>query len=477
MSSLNRREFLRTGLAGTALLATSLRSSAKSSTKLEPGRARNIIFLVSDGMSQGTLTLAEHYRRKFDSRGTHWLGLYSRPNVRRALMDTHSASSLVTDSAAASSAWGCGFKVNNATINITPDGRKRTPLMQFAQARGRATGLVSTAKITHATPAGFAAQVEARDNEAAIAVQYLERRIDVLLGGGSVYFSADKRTDRRDLLKDFSQAGYHVIRDRDALLNAPNNQRLLGVFAADHLPYALDTRTDAALSKSTPSLGEMAHVALQKLSAHPGGFVLQIEGARIDHAAHANDIGGLLHDQLAFDDAVGVAVRFVENCDDTLVIVTTDHGNSNPGLVGAGKDYRDTQACFERLACLRRTNNWVMTELNAQSPANSIRERVCEASGIVLADDEVELMQRALRHDPTPREGYRVRNAALVTLGQVMANHTSIGWSGTHHTSDLVELAAFGPGSEAVGGVMQNHDLFGVMVRALGLKAGQAHAT
>ena len=480
MPSLNRRDFLRTGLAGSLMFAATARSLAAAGARSEPGRARNIIFLVSDGMSLGTLVLAERYRRRFDGRGTHWLGLYARPDLRRALMDTASANSLVTDSAAASSAWGCGFKVKNGSINLTPDGRPQTPILAVAQAAGRATGLVTTAKITHATPAGFAAQADSRADEGIIAEQYLQRRIDVLLGGGADFLAAEKRADRRDLFGEFAQAGYQVARDRDALLRAAGAGRLLGVFGRDHLPYTLDTRAEAALAAATPSLAEMARAALGRLSAHAGGFVLQIEGARIDHAAHANDVGALVHDQLAFDDAVGEVLRFAEGRDDTLVIVTTDHGNANPGLNGTGGSfdsrggsYGDTQKCFERLAEFRRTNTWVLEGLTAGSTVAAVRERVHAANGIVLVDDEVELLRRALRKDPAPREGYRVRNASLVTLGQLVSNYTSVGWTGTQHTTDFVELAAFGPGSEAVGGLIQNNEVFGIMTRALGVGAAR----
>lgn len=484
MPSINRRDFLRTGLAGSFLVAAGSRTLASSQTiRSEPGRARNVIFLVSDGMSLGTLTLAERYRRRFDGRGTHWLGLYARPELRRALMDTTSANSLVTDSAAASSAWGCGFKVKNGAINITPDGRAQTPILAVAQAAGRATGLVTTARITHATPAGFAAQADSRADESSIAEQYLQRRIDVLLGGGADFLAAEKRADRRELFGEFAQAGYRVARDRATLFAAPSAERLLGIFGPDHLPYTLDARADAALGARTPSLAEMARIALRRLGGHAGGFMLQVEGARVDHAAHGNDLGALVHDQLAFDDTVGEVLRFVEARDDTLVIVTTDHGNANPGLNGTGGSfdsrggsYGDTQKCFERLAEFRRTNAWVLEGLNADSTATAVRDRVREANGIVLVDDEVDLLQRALRKDPAPREGYRVRNAALVTLGQLVSNYTSIGWTGTQHTSDFVELAAFGPGSEAVGGLIQNNELFGLMTRALGVAVARQHA-
>jgi len=472
MAPLSRRKFLRTGLTGGALMLTpGLRAQsqapARTATGTEPGRARNVIFLVSDGMSLGTLTMAERYRRRHEGRGSHWLDLYARPEVRRALVDTASANSLVTDSAAASSAWGCGHKVNNGAINFDPEGRPLTPILHLARAAGLGTGLVSTATITHATPAGFAAQVAARSDEQAIAAQYLAAGIDVLLGGGAQFFDPARRADRRDLPADYVRAGYHVVRDHPSLRSAPAGSRLLGLFADGHLPYTLDHRADPKLAAAVPTLADLSRAALTRLKEQPRGFVLQIEGARIDHAAHANDIGGLLFDQLAFDDAVGAVVEFAAGRDDTLVILTSDHGNANPGLNGAGGSYGETGVCFDRLTQFRQTNAWTLGGLNAGSTAQEVQDRVMEATNLALAEDEIDLLRRALRKEH--REAYRVRNAPIIALGQILANYTSVGWTGTTHTGDYVELAAFGPGSENIHGLVQNTALFGVMAHALGL--------
>ena len=506
MPRLPRRDFLRAGLAGSLLAASSRLAGASPTAPAAPAilrarpaaPARNVIFLVSDGMSLGTLALAERHLRRHAGRGTRWLGLYARPDIRRALMDTASASSPVTDSAAASSAWGCGQKVNNGSINHAPDGRPLEPILRLARAAGLATGLVSTATITHATPAGFVAQAEQRSAEEDIATQYLDQRIDVILGGGKKFFAPATRPDKRDLAADFATAGYRIALDRAALLaplhlasgaaasaastapsaTAPAGDSdaapLLGLFADGHLPYSLDHRADPALGASVPTLAEMPRVALARLGARDRGFVLQVEGARVDHAAHANDLGGLLYDQLAFDDALGVALDFVADRDDTLVIVTSDHGNANPGLNGTGGSfnsrggsYGDTQACFDRAAALRQTNVWALEGLHADSTLAEVRERVGLATAIGLLDDEVEIVRHALRKEH--REGYRVRNAPLVALGQVLSNYTAVGWTGVQHTTDFTELAAFGPGSESIQGLVQNTALFGVMTRALGL--------
>jgi len=423
--------------------------------------------MVSDGMSLGTLTMAERFLRRHRDRGSHWMGLYGRASVKRGFMDTASANSLVTDSAAASSAWGGGCRVNNGAINCRPDGTFSVPIMELAGRMGMATGLVSTATITHATPAGFAARVPLRADEPEIAEQYLERRIDVLLGGGDKFFLASKREDKADVLGRFAAAGYAVATDAATLAAAPTTGRLLGLFSEGHMPYSLDRSASTDLSARQPTLSAMARAALTRLEASAGGFILQIEGARIDHAAHANDIGGLLHDQIAFDEAVGTVLQWVEGRDDTLVIVTSDHGNSNPGLNGVGKAYSGSNEAFDLVARFRQTNTWILEGLNEGSSHAAIRERIEQGTTLAFTDEEVALVAHALRKEH--REGYRVREDALIAFAQVLANRISVGWSGISHTADFTELAAFGPGSEPIQGVVRNCDMYAIMVRALGL--------
>lgn len=195
--------------------------------------------MVSDGMSPGVLTLAEAYSKLTRNRGTRWWQLYSDPKAARGLMDTASASSLVTDSAAASSAWGSGKRIANGVINIDCEGKELTPIAAVLKRKPQTRiGLVTTATVTHATPAGFAAAVPHRDLEDLIAPQYRDR-VDLILGGGAKFFSRESRTDGRELWDDFSKSGYQVVRDRDGLLNS-QSAKLLGIFSKGHLPFEID---------------------------------------------------------------------------------------------------------------------------------------------------------------------------------------------------------------------------------------------
>jgi alkaline phosphatase len=242
--------------------------------------------------------------------------------VVRCLAETYSANSLVTDSAAAASAWGGGHRVDNGRLNITPDGVPRAPLQTKLKQAKILTGLVSTATITHATPAGFAVTVDSRGKEEEIAKQYAAHRVDVMLGGGRKFFNDD-------LKSAMAKEGYEILQSKADLeaATAATARPVLGVFAEGYLPYAIDRAADESLQKKIPLLSDMARFAVDRLSALPNdGWFLMVEGARIDHCGHANDAAGSIHEQLAFDQAVGAMVEYVSGRNDTLLIVTTDHG-------------------------------------------------------------------------------------------------------------------------------------------------------
>nr|MCU0782158.1 alkaline phosphatase [Akkermansiaceae bacterium] len=345
--AISRRGALKTALLGGT--AAWLAGPAHAAAEVQPAaKVRGVVFMVSDGMSPGVLTLAEAYSQLTRQRGTRWWELYNRPDAARGLMDTASASSMVTDSAAAASAWGGGQRINNGVINIDPAGRELTPIAAVLKRKpGVRVGLVTTATVTHATPAGFAAVAPSRASEALIAPQYRDR-VDVILGGGAEFFDAKKRPDKRDLRADFAKSGYGCVSDRASLL-ATKEPRLLGTFAPGHLPFEIDRLQQADLARRVPSLTEMALAALHRFLERDERFLLQVEGARVDHAAHLNDIGGLLGDQLAFDDAVGAVLAAVAGHKDILVVVTSDHGNANPGLNGMGSGYGRSTRAFARI--------------------------------------------------------------------------------------------------------------------------------
>ncbi len=481
---MNRRRFLKWGAAAPLVAgswtmlgnpeALAGAGTSPAARRRAAGRAKNVIFLVSDGMSMGTLTAADQYRHWRDGHHSHWIGLYMDGDreVHRGVMDMSSRNSTVTDSAAASASWGGGHRMYSGRLNVDPDGRHHEPILVSARAAGKATALVTTTTVTHATPAGFAANVEHRNQQPRIAEQYLDRGIDVLLGGGSRHFDPEHREDERDLRADFAAEGYAVIDSRKQLLELdPAQKRVLGVFSGGHVPYEIDRLNDEELKQQVPSLAEMTRSALDRLSRHEDGFIMQVEGGRVDHAAHSNDLAGLVFDQLAFDDAVGVALAFQAEHPDTLVIVTTDHGNANPGFQ-SGNELGVPQ--FERISRFRGSSSAHIHRHLRQDSPDRIRERFKEVLDLTITEDEARMLHDWAQDEYRPP--YRRMNRPGGMVGQIVANHLDFSWIGNAHTADYVELAGVGPGAEAIRPFVKNTELYTLTMAAMGIERTEGAA-
>lgn len=454
--SIARRDWLKSlSLGGIAAIASSP-SRGETKTPMKAEKVRGIIFLVSDGMSPGVLTMAQHFSQITRNKGTRWWDLINAPTAARGLMDTASANSMVTDSAAASSSWGGGQRVNNGMINYSPEGKAITPIGKILKDKGHRVGLVTTATVTHATPAGFAAAVTDRNNEDAIAEQYLDR-VDVILGGGSAFFDAKSRKDREDLHSAYQRSGYEVLRHRDSLLGS-KSEKLLGTFTPSHLPYSIDRSQSKDLQASVPTLAEMAQAALSRFLAGSQRFLLQIEGARIDHAAHLNDIGALLHEQLAFDDALAQVISMTAKHPDILVVVTSDHGNSNPGLNGMGASYKKSSQCFQRISAMKESHESLFARWMSQ-PQQDLGVMIRENLGFSLETNQREALMAVLDNKQVIEWNDQLAKPEGL-LGQFAGNHTGVGWTGTTHTSDPTIVTANGPQCERFSGMVVNTDVF-----------------
>ncbi|MCC5922499.1 MAG: alkaline phosphatase [Crocinitomicaceae bacterium] len=470
---MNRRKFIRTsGLLGfgaamtTPVFGQTQNQLLTSLDKSFQKSAKNIIFLVSDGMSIGTLKMADILIQQREGRKSYWMQAYADNLVKRALMDTSSADSMVTDSAAAGSAWGGGSRVPNGKLNMDAEGNKFTPILQKFKKQHKAVGCVTTVPITHATPASFCVTQPHRSMQEEIAEDYLALRFDVMLGGGAKYFKKNTRKDGKDLLKSFKDAGFYVAEDKNNL-NAlkSENKPVLGVFDEEGLPYTIDQMADATLQKAIPTLAEMTKFAIDSMKDNANGFVLQVEAGKVDWAAHANDTAAILYDQVAFDDAVKVALDFAQQDQNTLVIITTDHGNANPGLF-YGKNVAES---FQRVIDAKQSNEWILKEVNRSSSIQQIVERVEHASNCKLSDGEaLELMGFLKSVDPD--QIYNPYRLPFADLAKLQQRYTQVGWAATNHSADFVELAMYGPGSEALVPFVNNYELHDFMLAVTGTK-------
>lgn len=418
--------------------------------------------MVSDGMSVGTLNIAHLFLERKYGRGSNWIQLYKENRVTRALMDTASANSIVTDSSAGSSAWGGGFRVNNGSVNVGPNGEKYLPILQKFKQSGKKVGCITTVPVTHATPAGFCVNNNSRNGQEEIAVDYLNLNFDLFLGGGSDYFKSETRKDKRNLLTEFEQKGYQVATTRNQMLGAKSDKPLLGVFAGNGLPYAIDRLQDENLIQSTPTLAEMTQKAIDNLKDHKNGFVIQVEGGKVDWAAHANDIAGLIYEQISFDEVIKVAIDFAEKDKETLVIITTDHGNANPGIL-YGKDANKN---FDSLQNYKHTNEWILNSFNANTTVSQVRETMQMATGTPMNEENAKTILGYYTGIQKEDGLYNYKKIPFEALAQMQKKTTSVGWISMDHTADFVELAAFGPGSELLKPFVKNTDLHYLMLQA-----------
>ncbi|WP_219212943.1 alkaline phosphatase [Variovorax boronicumulans] len=444
---------------------------------------KNVLFFLGDGMGITTMTAARIYKVGEDGD----LTMDTLPET--AFVHTYSNDAQVTDSAPSMSAYMTGVKMNNEVISMTADtkatdaagkayhvnfdstcpstnGQAVETLLEQSKAKGYATGVVTTTRITHATPAATYSHVCHRDAENTIAAALvpggsgfngkLGDGIDVLFGGGTDYFlskeAGGKRTDKRDLIAEFKTAKYSFAADKAAFDKLPvdGSTKIVGLFTKSHMAYDLDRAAD-----KEPSLAEMTGKAIDALAARKKGFFLMVEGGRIDHALHATNARRALQDTGAFDDAIKLALDKMQAVDpglkNTLVVVTADHDHTlqlngyaartgktesgKPGVLGLVKDYVDTSK----------------TSKDVEGNPYTI---------IGFGNGPVRLATRGAI-DSTALENKDYRQEAVVPTDPTSDSET--------HGGADVFLGAQGLGADNFSGVLTNTDVFGLIKKAVGL--------
>lgn len=279
-----------------------------------------VILMIGDGMGRGQLQAASLYA--YGQAGQ--LFMESLPNEGE--IETGSLNG-ITDSAASATAMATGVKTYNRYIGIDREENEVETILERAQRLGFGAGVVSTASLPHATPASFSAHSDERFEYLAIAdSQARDVRPFVALGGGALFYNQmgpdSQRTDM-GLIDPLIQAGWQYVYTRDQLMLADpaNGQKLLGIFAPEHLDYTVDRQPNT----SQPTLTEMSLDALRFLDSYPQGFFVMIEGARIDMASHDNDLRRAVTETIAFDDAIRAVANWASTRQNVMLVVTADH--------------------------------------------------------------------------------------------------------------------------------------------------------
>lgn len=454
--------------------------------------AKNVILFIGDGMGISTITAARIYAGQSagEDGESHHLAMDSLPYS--ALSKTYSHNFQVADSAGTAAAMVSGMKTLSGVLGVTAavsfgncatlPGNEADTVFEFASRAGLATGLVSTARVTHATPAAAYSKAVHRNWEADsdmrgassdtckdIARQLIETTavdFDIVLGGGrSKFMTKDTpdpeydtltgdRTDGRDLIAEwtaksdkhryvFDKAGFEAI-------DFASDVKLLGLFEPSHMQYELDRAADKA---GEPHIADLTRAAITRLSQSPEGFVLMVEGGRIDHAHHGGNAIRALEDAMAFDAAVAAALEMT-NADETLIIVTADHshtlsiagypqrGNPILGLVVSGVGGEGDA---------NGTDGMPYTTLSYANGPGACRETGKDADGKPVYD--------CGRYDLTNVDtgAPDFRQQSLVPL-----------YSETHGGEDVAAFAS-GPGANLMTGVIEQNEIYHIMARALGL--------
>ena len=439
--------------------------STATAQPTSPQAVENIILFIGDGMGPQQIGLARYYSLFVLGKELNMTKVMNLGST--AFMTNYSLNYVVTDSAAAATALATGYKTNNGMIGMTPEGIPRITILEKAQELGKRVGLVTTTRLTHATPAAFAAHIDSRSKENEIAVQMLEHKVDVLLGGGRRHFipqsvKGSKRKDDLNLLAEAEKMGYTVVENAEEFraVNPILTKRLLGLFKSSHMSYELDR--DPA---KEPSLAEMTEKAIQILSLGRKGFFLMVEGGRIDHASHVSDAAGTIHETLAFDEAIGVALKFAADHPNTLIIVTADHETGGlamtKGLNPEGKlDYTTVQDLRE-ISQIKATFGGVINRaVEEAKDLDEIKAVIKEYTGIEITDEEAQMIMD--QDVGVPTFFAQPGNA----IGRALQDEITVGWATGNHTATPLFLFAVGPYSERFTGFLDNTDVPKIMSAA-----------
>ena len=453
---------IKKGLSFFICLAVLLSVGATIPAKaLTAETVKNVIILIPDGMSLDGTTLARWYK------GGQPLAM---DEMASGLVRTYSSDAPIADSAPAGTAFATGYKSHTGYIGVLPDvasmpgltpikkGDEKKPvatILEGAKLAGKATGIISTSEVMHATPAAFTSHYPSRKNYDALSEQQVYNGIDVVLGAGSKFLSSEYRKDKEDLNTEVKNLGYDYVTNTAALKSSTSN-KIWGMFSETSLAYDMDR--DPA---KEPSLAEMTKKAIDTLSKDEDGFFLMVEGSKIDWAAHANDPIGLISDIIAFDDAVKVALNFAKADGDTVLIVASDHVNGGISMgdsnTTSSYDKEPLSTFVDPLRKAKITGEGIESKLN--SDKSNIMEVMATYFGIAdLTEEEIRAIKDA--------KAGRLNS----TIGPLISKRASIGWTTGGHTGEEVVLYSYSPGSiKQLRGTVENTYIAEYMAEVLGI--------
>lgn len=448
-------------------------------------KAKNVILFIGDGMSIATITAARIHAGQLK-------GVDGESNVLAmdtlpwsALSKTYSHDAQIADSAATATAMVAGIKTPARTLGVTQsakygncssvEGNQAVSLWEIAEAQGLSTGIVSTARITHATPASTYAKSASRNWEddtelesegdcLDIARQFIEwdhgDGFEIVLGGGRRHMlpatesdpeyptKAGRRGDGRNLTKEWTaKSDDHVFVYDQAGFDKQDfasSERVLGVFEPSHMQYDIDRDEDGA---GEPSIAEMTEAAITRLAQDEDGYVLMVEAGRVDHGHHGGNAARALGDAVALDEAVAKALSMTSE-EETLILVTADHAHT---MTIAGYSKRNNP--------ILGLSSFGFTPNKAADGKPYTTLGYINGPGAVCGEGEGDAEGICKRSDLSNVD----------TTSKDYMQQAAIPKSSETHGGEDVALMARGPGANLVSGVMEQNEIFHVMGQSLGL--------
>jgi len=451
-----------------AALVLCLAVALGSPGQVQAAPAKNVIVLIVDGCSAEQYAFARWYKGaplSFDP-------------YRVGAVKTFISDSVIADSAPAASAFATGVRTSDKHISVGP--HKKTisgvpapaddvqyrpfaTVLEGARLLGKATGIVATSRVSHATPGAYLAHTASRSSEDDIMEQAVHQGVDVVLGGGRRHLlpresKGGARADGENLYQTLQSWGYAVVENRQDMLKVSGG-RVFGMFADDHMDPEIDR---PALHPDQPTLAEMTRKAIELLARDRDGFFLMVEGSQVDWACHANDVPHMLSDLLAYDQAVEAALEFAKKDGRTMVIAVSDHntggfsiGNHNSNKIYSQMTVENLLDPFRRM----KTSGYQLWKSLAEKTPDTLKAALREDWVMDITDAEAQkIIALAASY----------KNNAYNALGEVLCPiYTHVGWTTHGHCGGDVPLHAFGPGKPA-GGVVDAPDIARVCASAMG---------
>lgn len=475
--------------AGT-LFAKGTAETAAQGGMASAGNAKYVFLFIGDGMATPQINAAEIYKSATGGAGLKPTRLSFTQFPMSGLTTTYDSSSFITDSASAMTAIMTGNKTLSGVINM--DAKKSVrfkTLAEYAKEAGRKIGIVSSVSLDHATPAACYAKVASRGQMYDICLQLADSGFEYFGGGGLA--QSGRKEGQESAVDVARRKGYTVVNSAaEFAALKPGVGKVLAINAtlqdSSAMPYEMDRKADDL------DLAAYTRKGIELLDG-PQGFLMMVEGGKIDWACHANDGAASIKDTLAFDRAVAEAVRFAEaHPRDTLIVVTGDHETGGMSIGFAGTQY---STFFDKIAPQKGSFTafgtavlapYKKTHDNTNANIADLVPSLEEYFGLKLADltvVEKELLERSFLRSMKKEVERAVQedvylqyggyDPLTVTLTHVLNQRAGIGWTTYSHTGVPVMTFAKGAGQELFGGYYDNTDIFFKLASAMGLSVGQ----